>query len=164
MLQSGQRRALSSGSRTLAYKFFWPVFNVVAFVGATLLCWHISPKKGDEGVIYLARIGLPVIGIGSTAYGIWSGKRLKRVQMDDNGLYVSNYFEEISLSFSDIEACEVKWEGKNRWNPIVTIDLNVVTPMGRQITFMAKLPWNNSHSIVAELREKRDAAKIKAEG
>lgn len=40
MLQSGQRRALSSGSRTLACKFFWPGFNVVAFMGATLCNSH----------------------------------------------------------------------------------------------------------------------------
>ena len=80
--------------------------------------------------------------------------RLKRVRMDSEALFISNYREEIRVSFHDISAIS-EW----RWtNPRhVTIELCRDTAFGNKIVFMPKalwwnLPWK-SHPVVAELRD-----------
>ena len=156
---ANNRRTLSSGG-TFAIKYFWPVFNGAIFLVVTYFLWA-GAFKDKTGVVVLAKFAIPAIGVGSTVYGIWYGRQFLRVQTDDDALYVSNYSSEVRIPFSEIEDCFVKWQlsGKAGGIPIVTVDLRNSTLFGKQIVFRGGLPWNESHSVVQELRECRDRAR-----
>ncbi len=100
---------------------------------------------------------IPIIGIGSSAFVVWLGRRMKRVEMDDAGLYVFSSGRETFVPFSEIETCAVNWMGRGAV-PFVTVELRQRKAFGSKIVFVAALPWNAGHSIVAELRERRDQA------
>jgi hypothetical protein len=136
----GARRVLSSGS-TWSYKYFWPWFTGVAFLGATILLWRL-PLGHNGDAIWLGRFAIPFIGMGSTAYGFWYGGRLKHVEMNDEGLYVRSRGREIYLPFSAIDTCEVNWELRNRRSstPMVIIQLRTGTALGPDVRFVAALP------------------------
>ena len=96
----------------------------------------------------------PAIGITSTICAVIYGRRFKRVQVDEAALYISDYKTEVRVPFSDIENVWVNWKLSGKGGkPIVTIVFQNPTIFGKQIEFIAKQPWNISHSIVAELRE-----------
>jgi hypothetical protein len=87
-----------------------------------------------------------------SAFIYWTAIRLKRVAMDDKGLYVSNYRQEIFVPFRDVgEVTE------NRWIDIhpVTIRFQRDTDFGNSIVFMPKARWFSSfanHPVVPEIR------------
>ena len=153
------RRTLSAGD-TFALRYVYPALNAVAFAIATGFFWWWSMKDGSR-VITVAKWSFPVIGVASTIFGLRYGKRFKRVQVDDQALYISDYKTEIRVPFSDIENSSVRWKlsGHSSSTPIVTIEFCHPTVLGKQIEFVAAQPWNPSHSMVAELREWRDRAK-----
>ena len=87
-------------------------------------------------------------------FSLWWGYRLKRVAVDGDCIYVSDYFTEDKLPLSDILAVT-----ENRWlkgHP-VTIEFASSTRWGHHIKFLPKVrvlvPSWVSHPIVAELRD-----------
>jgi hypothetical protein len=83
----------------------------------------------------------------------WQGLQLKRVRMDDDALYISNYFREIRVPLTDMERVS-ELSGSRQGNR-VTITLRCDTPFGRQIVFLA--PFSRSRRgkvdpVVGELR------------
>jgi hypothetical protein len=159
MESPGARRVLSSSS-TWSYQYFWPAFCAVFFAVITVILWRIH-ATGNDKMIWFGRAALPVAGIGATSFGIWYGNRIKRVELDDAGLRISGYGRNILVLFSEIDSCHVNWEGQRATLPVVTIELRRSTALGSRISFIAVPPWNNDHSIVAELRERRDQALAK---
>jgi hypothetical protein len=94
-----------------------------------------------------------VMWIAGTAFIYWSCVRLKKVSIDDQFLYVSNYLQEIAIPFSDIgDVTENIWLNSNP----VTIHFKLPTEFGEQIVFMPKFRWIpslSSHPVVAKLKE-----------
>jgi hypothetical protein len=88
------------------------------------------------------------------AYSLYWSLVLKRVAVDDDAIYVSDYSQEVRLPLSAIE--EVR---ENRWLKLhpVTILLDRETPWGTTIKFMPKIRYFafnwTSHPVVGELRE-----------
>ena len=155
----GGRRVLSSKWLTWQYKYFWPVITVAFFVGMGIACWRVPTQHDTERAIWFGRVMIPIIGTASSVLAIWYGSRMKRVEMDDAGLYVFSSGRETVVSFSEIETCQVSWKGKGKDPvPLVTVQLSQRRAFGSKIIFLAAAPWNTGHSIVAELRERRDQA------
>ena len=88
-----------------------------------------------------------------TAFIYYFAVRLKRVRIDEQALYISNYLTEVRIPLRDV--AEIS---ENRWINIhpVTIEFQRETPFGERIVFMPKVRWFafwSSHPIVAELRQ-----------
>jgi hypothetical protein len=92
-----------------------------------------------------------------TLFGLvsgWWGYRLKRVAVDGDSIYISDYFEEVKLPLSTI--LDVR---QNRWirQHTITIEFSAGTPWGHKIKFMPKIrflvPGWFSHPIVGELKD-----------
>lgn len=94
-------------------------------------------------------------------FSLLIGGTLKRVRIDQEFLYVSNYRREIALPLSSIDAVT-----ENRWINLhpVTIHLRVPTAFGQKITFMPKglvFGWS-SHPVVEELRNAAFVAAVRS--
>ena len=137
-------------------KFVFPTLWIGGFSAGTLALLlgagttggnSIHPPPGDMKWTFLA---VTIVG---TAFIYWTCIRLKRVEMTDSDLRISNFLREIVVSMHDID--EVT---ENRWingHP-VTLRFKRRTEFGYSIVFMPKARWFaffSSHPIVAELRE-----------
>jgi hypothetical protein len=89
-----------------------------------------------------------------TLFTAWWGYRLKRVAVDGDSIYISDYFQEAKLPLSDILKVS-----ENRWIQLhpITVEFAGRTPWGHYIKFMPKIrifvPQWFSHPIVPELRD-----------
>jgi hypothetical protein len=153
------QRTLSS-SQTFFIKAVFPVLWVGGFAVGTLSMFLLpgsnGPGEPPPGMKWIFLL-LTILG---TAFLYWTSIRLKRVRMDDQALYVSNYLEEIRIPLQDVR--EVT---ENRWINIhpVTIELLGDTAFGRRVVFMPKVRlfalWSH-HPVVGEISEA--AAKARA--
>jgi hypothetical protein len=90
--------------------------------------------------------------IAGSAFIWWGCVRLKKVQVDDSALYVTNYLKEICIPFDQVRSVT-----ENAWINIhpITIHFHESTPFGDRIVFMPMRRWYwpwRSHPIVVELR------------
>jgi hypothetical protein len=141
------KRTLSS-LQTFIFKFIFPVVWIGLW-GVGTLTMFLNPQDRPDvpprGLFLLIWfLGVAVI--------LWSCVRLKKVSVDENFLYVSNYLKEISIPLSDIYDVT-----ENVWLNIhpVTIHLKSPSAFGRKISFMpqAKFTFFSSHPVVEELKE-----------
>lgn len=146
------RRNLSS-AQTFLMKFVFPTVWLAGFVAATVLLFTtggLSEPHGLPPPPALKWVFLGVTVLGAVCL-YWCCMRLKRVEIDEQWLYVSNYRREIRVLLRDIE--EVF---ENRWVNIhpITLALRHETEFGSHITFMPKTRWwgfRRSHPVVHEL-------------
>ena len=100
--------------------------------------------------------------LAGSAFIYWSCARLKKVSVDSDFLYVSNYLREISIPLSDIRDVT-----ENVWLNIhpVTVHLKSPSDCGDKIIFMPKIRFSffSSHPVVTELKDMA-GAKSKGEG
>ncbi len=144
-------RTLSS-AQTLLVKVLFPIL-AIGIVGKVNFDMWFTNGGGPGGTVatpevkwtYLAASVLLAAGI------LLSCGRLKKVRIDDERLYVSNYNQEISVPLSAIASVT-----ESRWGKItpVTVNFRMTTEFGRSIVFIAKarlVSWG-SHPVVEELR------------
>ena len=144
-------RTISSG-QTILVKFIFPVVWIGGFGLGTMALW-LAPLHARGGApppemkwLFLA------VWIAGSAFVLWLSAGLKRVRLDEETIYISNYVSEISVPLGLIE--EVT---ENRWINIrpVTIQFRHPTEFGDKISFMPKTrvfwPWN-PNPLVAELQ------------
>jgi hypothetical protein len=146
------RRNLSS-AQTFLMKFVFPTVWLAGFVLGTVTLFTTGGFVDHEGLppppeMKWVFLGATVLG-GLFLY--WCCMRLKRVQIDEQWLYVSNYFREIRLPLRDIEDV-----AENRWINIhpITLSLRRETDFGSDITFMPKTRWWGfwqPHPVIGEL-------------
>jgi len=148
------RRTISS-ALTYAVKVVFPVVWIGIFAVATLLLFSsaggATRAGGDSPPSEMKWAFLLVTLVGS-AFVCWSCVRLKRVELDDAALYISNYQKVIVVPLRDIQDVT-----ENRWinSHPVTIHFHRDTDFGASIVFMPTVRWFaffSSHPIVAELR------------
>ncbi|HEV7904009.1 MAG TPA: hypothetical protein VGO96_09220 [Pyrinomonadaceae bacterium] len=141
------KRTLSS-LQTFIFKFIFPVVWISGW-GMGTASMFLNPQNNPDvpprGLFLLLWfVGVAVI--------LWSCVRLKKVSVDENFLYVSNYLKEISIPLSDIYDVT-----ENIWVNIhpVTIHLRSPSDFGHKIYFMpqAKFTFFSSHPVVKELKE-----------
>ena len=136
-----------SSAQTFLTKFVFPVFWILIFGIGALSVWMSPSASADKPVLMF-----PVIWVLGSVFLWLLCTPLKKVQMDDEGLVVSNYLREIRVPrrmISDVR--------ENRWlnHHPVTITLREDLGFGREITFMPTVRmfalWS-SHPIVADLQ------------
>ena len=147
-----QVRTISS-AMTFLYKSVLPIIWIVGFGLATLSMW-MGVMHGKDGAPPPESIKLifTVLWVVGTACWLGFSLNMKRVRIDNDTIYVSNYLQEISVPVTKIRDIT-----ENRWLNIhpVTIHFSVSTEFGSRITFMPTirfLSWR-SHPIVAELKQ-----------
>jgi hypothetical protein len=145
-------RTLSS-AQTFMMKVILPVFWIGVFGAGMLILWlGAMQRSAGAGASSGMRWPVLMMWIAGTAFIVWSCARLKRVRIDREFLYVSNYRREIVVPLSAIEAVT-----ENRWINIhpVTVRFRVPTEFGQSITFMptARFWGWSSHPVVQELRD-----------
>jgi len=137
------KRRLSS-LQTALVKFIYPALWILFGLGPLMSFFGAdTPLKW----IFL------VVWVGGFAFSYWSCVRLKKVSIDDDFLYVSNFIKEISIPLSEIYDVT-----ENVWFSIhpVTIHLRSQSEFGDKIVFMPTtrlFPFFSSHPVVSELKD-----------
>lgn len=85
------------------------------------------------------------------AWPVWWAKRLKRVEVDDRALYVSNYITEVRIPLSEVTVVR---ESGSRRHFTLSIDLRNPSAFGKRIVFRPqfRLYWSGIHPVVRELQ------------
>jgi hypothetical protein len=146
-----QRRSVSS-AQTFLLKFIFPLFWISGFGSGTLGLWfgafdgsHRTAPPEMKWVFLFAWIA------GSTLIG-WFAVRIKRVAMDRDNLYISNYFREFAVPYGQVmEVSENRWVSGHP----VTLKLRTESEFGRAITFLPRarmFGFFSAHPIVGEIR------------
>jgi hypothetical protein len=144
-----------SSAQTYLMKVIFPVLWIGTFATVTVLLFSggggFTDEAGNPPDPSLKWTLLFATLVGG-AFIYWTCIRLKRVAVDAQTLYISNYQQEIVVPLRDVEDVT-----ENRWINIhpVTIRFHRDTEFGTSIVFMPKVRWFaffSSHPIVAELR------------
>jgi hypothetical protein len=149
-----QPRTLSSG-QTFFIKFVFPIMLICVLGILTILIWLRSMQdtactcnciEPERKWLLLALL------IFSSAFTLWTGAGLKKVRLDQEFLYISNYRREIRVPLNMVRSVT-----ENRWINIhpVTIHFRAPTEFGEKVKFMptARLGSFSSHPVVSELRK-----------
>jgi len=148
------RRTISS-AQTFFLKVVLPPLWIGGFAVVTALFFARAPgfreSHGSPTPVWIKWVFL-VITIAGSALLYWTCVRLKRVELDRNALYVSNFLKEVAIPLRDIEEIT-----ENLWvntHP-VTVRFRRDTGFGTSIVFAPTLrlfAFRSPHPVVAELR------------
>jgi hypothetical protein len=141
-----------SSRLTFITKTIFPAFWIAGFGALTALFWVGRGLQAETGWLFLTA------WIAGTLSFLWWCIPLKKVRVDGNALYVSNFRKEIVVPLTFIESVT-----ENRWINVhpVTIHFRGDTEFGRKISFMPKsrvMFFWSSHPVVDELRRMVAAA------
>ena len=136
------KRQLSS-KQTFLLKIILPIFLSTTLIGVSLTLFFNFPASEFFPVMIL----FPAIALVGIISMYLTVMRYKKVSVDHEFLYVSNYLKEITIPFLNISAVtEIKWV---RTRPI-TIHLKTDSEFGQKIVFMPRI--FEANPIVAELK------------
>lgn len=142
-----------SSLQTFFFKFIFSLIWIGGIASATSSMWiaYIFGHKSDGGPPEMKFV-LLAMTIAGSAYIYWSCIRLKKVRMDQQFLYISNYIHEIQVPLSMVErVTEFRWDNTHP----VTIHFVRATEFGQSITFMPKIRvfgFLSSHPVVDKIR------------
>jgi hypothetical protein len=134
-----------SSLQTFFSKFIFPPIWIGSFgLGVTKTMQAADPRSW---------LPIFVIWIVGSGFIYWTCARLKKVSIDEQYLYVSNYFQEIAVPFSFVGDVT-----QNRWmnNQMVTIHFKSPTEFGDRIVFMPTFrffAFIGPHPVVARLKQ-----------
>lgn len=145
------RRTFSSG-QTFVMKYVFPVVWIGGFGLGTLGLWlgAFHDRDGGPPPSWM-RWQFLIMWIGGAAFIIWFARRIKRVQADDQSLYVSDYFSEVLIPLTEIaDFTESRWLRPRT----VTIHFRSPTAAGERVVFIPKLRLFqfSSRPVIAELQ------------
>lgn len=148
------KRTISS-AQTFIAKFIAPILFIIVLI-SLLSDFYKSPKN----LISLPFPFLIFIFL-CIAFSFWFSGKMKKVSIDGQNLYISNYLKEISVPLSDIyDVTEIVWLNGHP----VTIHLKNPTELGSKILFMPKIrmfAFFSSHPVVSELKESARSSRNK---
>jgi hypothetical protein len=145
-----------SSAQTFFMKFVFPVIWIGGFSFGTLSLFLVGAQfqnnRGQQPPPEMKWLFLVATAMG-TAFIYWTCMRLKRVDMDAQNLYISNYLTDETVPLENVETVT-----ENRWINIhpVTIRFREPTQFGERIVFMPKIRWAPSwysHPVVQEILE-----------
>ncbi len=141
-----------SSSQTFWIKVIFPLLWIGTFAAVTLAMFLEPRQDGYVSPPQIKWIFL-ALTVAGAAFLYWTCMRLKRVRMDDQALYVSNYLREIRLPLQQVENVN-----ENYWINLhpITIEFRSETDFGKWIVFMPKIRWLSfwsSHPVVEEIRQ-----------
>ncbi|MGB9178761.1 MAG: hypothetical protein WCB68_05880 [Pyrinomonadaceae bacterium] len=128
---------------------FNKVFGLPYILFCLTFCWH------EGGFNPFCLIFVPI-----AIELFWASFRLRRVSIDNEYLYVTNFLKGIFIPLSEIEAVT---GGKWYQSPFLTIHLRHPTEFGKKIVFMPGRgkPLFARHPIADELRKLGEEARRK---
>lgn len=146
-----------SSAQTFIMKCVFPTMWIGLF-GLGTLTMLLAPHHGSRDFDGPGPWFFLIMLIAGTAFIWWACIRLKRVRMDANALYISNYRTDIVVPLANVSDVT-----ENRWVNIhpVTIHFHSDTEFGSQVVFMPKVRWFGGwrpHPVVAEIRQAVDRA------
>lgn len=151
---------------TLFWKFIFPAFWFSGAGLITLLAFTESQGFTHRDK-WSSLVSWP---LGCLLCFVMQTFRLKRVCMDGESLYLSNYLRKTKVPLCDVSsvgvlAVRVPWtkgRGELALKPFVVVEFQRETPFGNRIVFMARgvvvppEPW--THPVVREIRQAADHA------
>lgn len=156
------RRTLSS-----PLTFFWKFVSTPLLAGCFILVlavgWSGGWKHRDGTPVSGGEIAIAIICQTATfAWLVFLSARLKRVEVDDNSLYVSNYRTEILVPLSEIAGVR---ETSPYWFTII-VTLKSSSSFGGEIVFRPRHRFYLSglHPIARQLNELAEQAHREATG
>jgi len=141
-----------SSAQTFFQKWLLPTVWIIGFGLATCGLW-LDAFRGQNNAPPpdWMKWQFLVIWLVASAFLVWWSGRIKRVQVDDEALYASNYWSEVHIPLAEVDRIT-----ESRWcnPPTVTIHLRPLSPYGDRIVFIPKTRWwpFGAHPIVAELQ------------
>lgn len=145
------RRTLSS-PLTFFWKFAATPLLAGGYVWAMAAKWSDGWKHRDGTPVSGGEIAIAIFCLAATfAWLVFLSARLKRVEVDDRTLYISNYVTEIRVPLSEV--IEVAESGTARWF-LLGIDLRNPTAFGQHIDFRPRLRfyWSGLHPVALGLK------------
>lgn len=122
-----------SSSATLFLKFFIPTFWMV-FFGAFAVALFISPNLHSGAIpMNVMKMGIVIFFLLGTLALYWALMRLKRVELDEDFVYVTNYFKTFRYPYHNIEKME---ESDYLFFRSMHIHLKEPGNFGKKITFV----------------------------
>ncbi len=130
---------------TVFLKFFLPTMWIVFFGVMTLTI--LFDKEVD--VTFATQITMVIFFLSGAGILYWAFMRLKRVEMDETHLYVTNYHKMYKYPYTNIERLEILdfWLLK-----AVKVYFKVPGYFGKKVVFLAGhrfLPFIRDHASVA---------------
>jgi len=146
------RRRLSSRT-TILRSYVLPILLVVGWSCALLMfwLWKITDKDGKHVPVEVLCVftlvwALPVLGL------VRSVGFLKRVEVDDDALYVSNYITEVRFPLSEVTVVRESGGGKS----LTRVSIGFANPsaFGQSIEFLPRLSrcWAGMGPAIRELQ------------
>ncbi len=121
-----------SSNLTLFYKFFLPVFWIVFFGAVTVSIWSLPVFfKGLSPMTI--RIIATLFYLSGILFFYWATLRLHRIEMDDQYIYISNYFKNYRYPHQDVAKIVRK---KRSIFPTAKIHLKNKGSLGSHISFI----------------------------
>lgn len=139
---------------TYFFKIIFPILWIAIVVGFYLVI-SFSERRNE-----IQPFGYWVIVTVITLLILRWSFNLKRVQIDENNLYVSNFRQEVTIPLNQVE--EVTQNFLQRGNiETITITLKNECALGKKFTFIPCMRfWNiGKHPLVSEIQKKVDSAK-----
>ena len=130
-----------STSTTLFLKIFFPVFWIVFFSAFTMAVWRLDVGALGGIPIGTFRIGILIFLLIGILVLYWSVMRIKRVEMDNDFVYVTNYFKNFKYPWHNVENIEERDFALFR---SIHIQLKEPGFFGKKITFIASRRKFNS--------------------
>jgi len=152
------RRTLSS-PLTFFWKFAATPLLAGCFVFVMAAQWSDGWKRRDRTPVSSGEIAIATICLAVTfAWLVFLSARLKRVEVDDSILYISNYVTEIRVPLSEVINVRESWTLK--WF-LLGIDLRNSTAFGQHIDFRPRLRfyWSGLHPVARDLNTLCENAK-----
>lgn len=123
-----------STSLTLFLKIFFPAFWIVFFAAFTFAVWQLDAGTFggiDMEIFRMGMLSFLLLGIGII---YWALMRLKRVEMDNEFVFVTNYFKSVRYPWHNVKNIEERDFALFR-----TIHIVLKKPgiFGEKITFVA---------------------------
>jgi hypothetical protein len=139
------KTTIISSNSTLVYKLFLPFFVSAVLIALCLAAW-----TDEQGGVFTSLVPTPIGNIIFsllTLGWLWLAWNklwtLRRVEIDDTNIYVSDYWNTTKYALSDIEAVKQR---KTLWLPMATIILKGKGRFGRDIRF---IKGRDAHAALA---------------
>ncbi len=146
-----------SSKLTFFFKFIFPLLLIPFFIVG-----HLSIMLDFSETTELPKVFVFLFLIGIIAFIYWFCIRIKKVELLNSSLIVSNYLKEIEIPLSEIDKIT-----ENIWmsNHPVTIHLKTSSEFGNKIVFIPTVrlfTFLSSHPIVSELRNLVKSGSLKS--
>ena len=147
-------RRLLSSRLTFFYKFIFSTMWIGGFSLGTLLIWLrvLNVYGKPDPVIDEMKWPFLMMTIIGTIFVFWCCIRLKKVEVDEEGFYVSNYLKTITIPVHDLDDVS----GSILLTPeLVWLKLKRKTEFGHRIVFMSHyrmFSGFNRHPLVRQLK------------